>query len=174
MGWPELESDLWTIPGERYKTGVDHVIPLSATAVKIIGERPKDPKKAPYVFSTTGGDVPFSGYSKAKALLEKKIAELRKKDGREPMANWTLHDLRRTGRSLMSRAGVPADIAERCLGHVIPGVRGVYDRYGYLAEKRDAFDKLAAVIERILNPPAKNVASFDEERSKRVAELGAA
>ena len=50
----------------------------------------------------------------------------------------------------MSRAGVPADHAERCLGHVIPGVRGVYDRHEYLEEKRDAFAKLAAMLDSIL------------------------
>ena len=42
------------------------------------------------------------------------------------MTGWRLHDLRRTARSLMSRAGVSADIAERCLGHIIGGVRAVY------------------------------------------------
>ena len=35
----------------------------------------------------------------------------------------------------MSRAGVSADIAERCLGHVISGVRGTYDRHAYFDEK---------------------------------------
>ena len=38
--------------------------------------------------------------------------------------------------SLMSRAGVSSDIAELCLGHVITGVRGTYDRNGYHAEKK--------------------------------------
>ena len=65
---------------------------------------------------------------------------------------WTLHDLRRTARSLMSRAGVDADIAERCLGHAIPGIRGVYDRHAYHAEKKAAFEALAGQIDRILNP----------------------
>jgi integrase len=59
------------------------------------------------------------------------------------MPPWVLHDLRRTARTLMSRAGVLADIAERVLGHVIPGVRGVYDRWAYLEEKRDALERLA-------------------------------
>ena len=49
-------------------------------------------------------------------------------------------------------SSVDADIAERCLGHVIGGVRGVYDRHSFLEEKRIAFQKLAALIERILNP----------------------
>jgi hypothetical protein len=65
---------------------------------------------------------------------------------------WTLHDLRRTGRSLMSRAGVPTDHAERCLGHVIGGVRGIYDHYAYYDEKKVAFAALADQIDRIINP----------------------
>jgi hypothetical protein len=50
----------------------------------------------------------------------------------------------------MSRAGVSPDIAERCLGHVIGGVRGVYDRFEYIEQKRAAFERLAAEIARIV------------------------
>jgi len=48
----------------------------------------------------------------------------------------------------MSRAGVAADVAERVLGHKIPGVRGVYDRHQYISEKRDALERLAVLIPR--------------------------
>jgi integrase len=68
------------------------------------------------------------------------------------VTGWTLHDLRRTARSLMSRAGVPSDHAERSLGHVMLGVRGIYDRHEYLQEKRHAFEALAGQIEHIVNP----------------------
>jgi integrase len=81
-------------------------------------------------------------------------------DAASGVTDWRLHDLGRTARSLMSRAGVSADIAERCLGHVIPGVRGVYDRHEYLDEKRQAFEALAAQIERIVNPPAANMVTM--------------
>jgi hypothetical protein len=57
----------------------------------------------------------------------------------------------------MSRAGIPTDIAERCLGHIITGVRGTYDRHAYINEKREAFEKLAKLISVILTPPADNV-----------------
>jgi hypothetical protein len=50
----------------------------------------------------------------------------------------------------MSRAEVPTDHAERCLGHVIGGVRGVYDRHEYRAEKAEAYAKLARLIDRII------------------------
>jgi hypothetical protein len=58
----------------------------------------------------------------------------------------------------MSRAGVQSDIAERCLGHVIGGVRGIYDRHRYLEEMRHAYEALAAQIERIVNPQPNVVA----------------
>ena len=74
------------------------------------------------------------------------------------MPHWTLHDLRRTARSLMSRAGVRPDIAERVLGHAIAGVAGVYDRHSYADEKRAALEKLAGLVERIVNPVANVIA----------------
>ena len=65
----------------------------------------------------------------------------------------------------MSRAGVPSDHAERCLGHVLSGIRGTYDRHEYLNEKRRAFDALAALIERIVNP-TDNILSPSERRAR--------
>jgi integrase len=156
MSTTELEGELWTIPAARYKTKLDHVIPLSAPARKLIASAtPNKPaKNAHFVFSTTRGAKPFSGFSKAKTDLDKAIADLREREGRPPMENWTLHDLRRTARTLLARAGVRDDIAERCLGHVIKGVEKVYNRYAYLEEKRAAFKALATLVSRILNPAA--------------------
>ena len=70
--------------------------------------------------------------------------------------------MRRTARSLMSAAGVINEHAERVLGHVIGGVRETYDRHEYLDEKRGALEKLAGLVELILNPPANNVVPFAE------------
>jgi integrase len=75
------------------------------------------------------------------------------------MPRWTLHDLRRTARSLMSRAGVRPDISERVLGHAITGVEGIYDRHRYDAEKADALHKLAALVDSIVRP-RKNVVAI--------------
>jgi integrase len=154
MSETELDGDLWTVPASRYKTKLDHVIPLSAAAAELIRtQAPAKPtKNAHFVFSTTDGAIAFSGFSKAKTELDKAIAAIRERAGRPPMENWTLHDLRRTARSLMSRAKVPTDHAERALGHVMGGVRETYDRHEYLDEKRAAFEALAALVGRILDP----------------------
>ena len=52
----------------------------------------------------------------------------------------------------MSRAGVPTDHAERCLGHTMEGVRATYDRHAYSEEKARAFEMLASLVDRIVNP----------------------
>ncbi|MGB8600880.1 MAG: hypothetical protein WCD42_01655, partial [Rhizomicrobium sp.] len=63
---------------------------------------------------------------------------------------WRIHDLRRTAKTLMARAGVRPDISERVLSHDIAGVEGIYDRWDYGAEKRDALIKLEQIIHQIL------------------------
>ena len=149
MRWETVDGDVWIIPADGHKTGDeagDMVVPLTAAALAIMGK----PRKRGFVFSTTDGDEAFSGFSKAKRALDKRIAQLREADGREPMSHWVFHDLRRTARSLMSRAGVAGEIGERVLGHAIPGVRGVYDRYEYLDEKRDALQRLASLASEII------------------------
>jgi integrase len=88
-------------------------------------------------------DTHFSGYSKAKRAFDARLPNL---------PQWQLHDCRRTARSLMARAGVRPDIAERVMGHAIAGVEGVYDRHSYAAEKADALARLAALIDGIVNP----------------------
>jgi integrase len=146
--WREIDGAVWTIPAARYKTKVEHVVPLSPAVIALLGER----KAAGFVFSTDGGLHPLGGLGRAKRALDLEIAESRKARGLPPMPHWTLHDLRRTARSLMSRAGVRPDVSERVIGHAIAGVAGVYDRHSYADEKREALEKLAALVERIVNP----------------------
>jgi integrase len=78
-------------------------------------------------------------------------------DAASGVTGWVIHDLRRTARTLMSRAGVDADVAERCLGHAIGGVRATYDRHEFEQEKRRAFEALAGMIETIIRGPTENV-----------------
>ncbi len=166
MSWFEMESltrddysgEAWTCPAERMKGKLDHLVPMTAALQELIGEQPKDWRIRPYVFSTTGGKRPISGYSKAKAALDREVAALRKREGRQPMRPWTMQrDVRRTARTLLTRAQVPSEIAERVIAHEISGVEGVYNRYEYVVEKFDALTRLAALIERIVNSPAANV-----------------
>jgi integrase len=163
----EVIGSDWIIPQDRYKTGLELVIPLPPVAQGVLAAVPKLGKSG-FVF-TTDGKRPLGGFSKFKRAFDANVlAELRKEHPEAQLPRWTLHDLRRTARSLMSRAGVPSDHAERCLGHVLPGVRGTYDRHEYLNEKRLAFESLAALIDRIVTPPTGNVVAMSKRRSKAV------
>jgi hypothetical protein len=66
----------------------------------------------------------------------------------------------------MSCAGISSHIAERVLGHTIKGVEAVYDRHQYDAEKAHALEALAAIIQRIVNPPEGNVVALGERKPK--------
>lgn len=137
---PAVGAIDWTLPASRNKVKIDLVRPLSPAAQGIIEKLLRIGERG-YIFTTTGRS-PIGGFSKFKADFDESAG----------VAEWTLHDLRRTARSLMSRAGVPSDHAELCLGHVLTGVRGTYDRHEYHAEKKRAYEALAAQIDRILNP----------------------
>jgi integrase len=143
----------WTIPAARYKSGKDTLIPLSKAAQRIIAAQPE---LGDFVFSVTG-DRALGGFADRKAEFDKACG----------VTGWVIHDLRRTARTLLSRAGISADVGERCLGHALIGVRGTYDRFEYLDQKRHAFAALAALVERIVHPPKRSVADIEAERRKR-------
>jgi integrase len=169
MIWKEIDKDgIWTIPAARYKTKRPNHVPLSRAALAVI-EGQSRVEGCDYVFPSRTR-TPFSGFGKSKSALDKAVRQALQKQARagetaEPLPNWTLHDLRRTAKTLMARAGVRPDISERVLGHVIAGVEGTYDRHTYADEKRDALEKLATMIERILNPPPFNVAVLEQHRA---------
>ena len=112
-------------------------------ALAIIRAQPRFASN-PYVFSGRGGEGPFNGFSPGKRRLDKKLPP--------DMPGWVLHDLRRTSRSLMARAGIADRVAEQVLGHVIGGIEGTYNRHRYDDEKADALRRLAALLDRILHP----------------------
>jgi integrase len=149
MAWEEIDdSGVWTIPKERYKTGEAHTVPLSKAALAIVEGQPRIGR---LVFpSTIGGRLGKGG--NRKEGLDKAITKAR--DG-VPLPHWTQHDLRRTARTLMARAGVRPDVAERVVGHVVGNsVARIYDRFEYDGPKREALEALARQIGEILEPQA--------------------
>jgi integrase len=89
MTWAELSGDLstWTIPAGRAKNGATNIVPLSAPAQDLLRSAPRFGE---LVFG------PFNSWSKAKVAL----------DARSGVANWRLHDLRRTAATGRQRLGV--------------------------------------------------------------------
>jgi integrase len=157
LRWEEVDaSGDWELPASRNKTKVPLLRPLSPAARDLLAKLPRN-ADSPFAFTVDGRHA-ISGWSKHKRKFDKAVL----RETKEPIPNWTVHDLRRTARSLLSRkeAGVISDHAERCLGHVIGGVRGIYDRHAYHAEKKHALEALARQIAAIVDPPPTNVLPF--------------
>jgi integrase len=98
------------IPAGRAKTGAAHVVPLSAQAQAILRAAPRL-GESDLVFPGLRG--PFSGFSKAKAALDKASG----------VTDWRLHDLRRTMATGLQRLGVRLEVTEAVLNHIAGNFR---------------------------------------------------
>lgn len=165
MKWSEVSLDgTWRIAAEAREKGNGGELVLPEAALSVVRSQPRLGEN-PHVFPGRGsrGDPEgaFNSFSAAKRVFDQKVLEVLKEEaakrGEDPkatesMAPWVIHDLRRTARSLMARAGVRPEIAERVLGHAIAGVEGVYDRHSYRDEKAEALVRLSALVDDILEP----------------------
>lgn len=153
--WSDIHADeTWIIPPEANKPDRTHVVPLSALALSILRDCPKVGK---HVFTTRrkrgasadamDADAPLSGYSDAKEELDHVVADLAASAGVSAPEPWTIHDLRRTATTIMGKLGMSRFIQKRILNHADGEVTGIYDRYEYLPEKRDALEKWAGYLE---------------------------
>lgn len=138
---------LWSIDGEAREKANAGALQLAPMALAIVRARPEVADN-PFVFAGSGGKAMWPG-DKLKKDFDSKLAEA---NGGKPIEHWTIHDLRRTAKTLMRRAGVDSEITERVLGHAIPGVEGVYDRHDYGAEKADALLRLEGLVKLIVDP----------------------
>jgi integrase len=148
LQWNEVDREerQIIIPGSRYKNGSDHIVPLSTTAWSII-ERAS---LSPYLFGTHNGAKPYSGWTQMKQRLDQRIAAAR--DG-ETLPHWVVHDLRRTFSSLANEHGIAEPhIIDACLGHVSSRsqIERTYNRASYLQQRREAFERWAQWIERLV------------------------
>lgn len=64
--------------------------------------------------------------------------------------HFSVHDLRRTCRTLLAQLGVPGYVAERCLNHKLQGVEGIYNQHDYFDERKEALAKLAEHLRNII------------------------
>jgi integrase len=130
-----LDNALWSLPPRRTKNGRAHEVPLSAPALAIITAAMAASNRT-VLFGYE--ERPFSGWSSAKAALEKRL-----KEAGTSIADWRLHDLRRTVATRMAEMGILPHVVEAILNHVSghkAGVAGVYNRATYAREKREALN----------------------------------
>jgi len=173
MCWSEIDKEkrLWTIPAARTKNNREHAVPLSEAVLQLVAASPARAERD-LIF----GDGPrregdrhrgYSGWSKSKKALDRRILEARNKAAAEleqavsktkGLSDWRLHDLRRTSATVMAdRLGVLPHIVEAILNHVSghrAGVAGVYNRARYEAEMRVALERWSEHVSALVGASA--------------------
>lgn len=117
----------WIIPAAEAKNGLEHPVPLPHAAREIVAGLPRY-DQSEWVF-TTNGLAPLSGWSKLEPRVRTKASQAGL-DGR-----WTLHDLRRSFRSGLTRLRVDSELAEIMLNHRPERLRAIYDLEPRLDER---------------------------------------
>lgn len=137
------------VPPSKHKSRRGHTFYLSPPAVAVLDSLPVFKDK--FLFSSTGGKTPVSGYSKGKArldrILAKRAAEEAAERGEEaqPMEHWTPHDIRRSVATCMAEMGIPGEHIEHVLGHSMEKLRRTYNKHTYASEVREAMLRWGAL-----------------------------
>jgi integrase len=154
MMWGELDLEreqVWIIPADRMKANKVHEVPLTPAMVELLA---RVPRQGEYVFSTSFGKRPISGFSKVKARLDRIVAAM----NGAPISQWQVHDIRRAVRTgLGAIPNVPHDVRELVIAHVPSTLVQTYDLHGYRDEKRQALTLWNQRLAAIIDPPPANV-----------------
>ena len=152
--WEEfsLDQGLWNLPAARSKTKTSFTIPLAPEVIEWLKELKVRAMDSDYVFpSRKASKHPYMGADTLNRAISKLFGREPGKTKQPPnlmgfMEHFTVHDLRRTCRTLLAQQGTPGHVAERCLNHKLKGVEAIYNQYDYLEERKAALQTLAKKI----------------------------
>ena len=155
----EVDGWWWTVPkaktkNARHEVATDLRVPLVGRALLVVRRRLA--LSDGWLFSaksstghsnqTTVGTQVYQHMPYCKVNPDRETPHL-------PVVHWSPHDLRRTARTLLAALGCPDAVGEAVLGHVPPGIQGVYNLYGYDAERRRWLTALDARLETLAKQP---------------------
>ncbi|WP_417763506.1 tyrosine-type recombinase/integrase [Shewanella sp.] len=156
--WQEfdLTNQVWKLPKERSKSGVGINIPLPPIVLEWLKELEMRACGSEYVFpNRRSAKNPHMGSDTLNRAITKLFGHEAGKKKQPPnlmgdMAHFTVHDLRRTCRTLLAKQSTPGHIAERCLNHKLKGVEGIYNQHDYFEERKEALTKLSESLSKII------------------------
>lgn len=159
FGELDMNESVWTLEGDRTKNENGTIIPLSPVMVDILTET--DKYGSEFVFPAQGTEIHGGRYISGFSKMKTKLDEL------SGVTDWRIHDLRRTGASYLAKLKTPPHVIEKILNHVsgeISGVALIYNRYGYLEEKRRALDIWAQYVQDIASDQGQKIVMLEQRK----------
>lgn len=159
MKWADIRQGVWTLGHEEREKPNCGIIKLAPSVLALINAQPVIDRN-PYVFPALYKRKPFNAWGQyALALTKAERATL------PGMQEHTLHDLRRTFRTLCSEIDIDRGTAERCMGHLIGNkIERTYDQHKYLDKMTAAFAAVAQHVANVVSPPPGNVVNINRAR----------
>jgi integrase len=151
----------WTVPKALTKNAdvedaVDLRVPLFGQACEVIERRLKAVGDSGFLFAGRDGgqylQKTYSTYIYGLQPYSEKVARRESEGLICPVQGWTPHNLRRTGRTLLSSLGCSDEVAEAIIGHMPSEIVGIYNAYSYDAERKLWLGKLSAYLDLLAKP----------------------
>jgi integrase len=176
VDWTKFNTEklVWVVPATRMKgrngKARAHAVPLTIDMLQILESLPIFVSGGDFLFSRNAGRRPAVMSTEIKDDLDRRMLRtlraMARQRGDDPttveLGHWVQHDLRRVVRSGLSRLKIAEEVREAVLAHTRTGIKGVYDQYDYLDEKRDALNQWGARLRGIVEPApaASNVVAL--------------
>lgn len=146
--WDEVdfENAVWSIPKERMKRSKAHNVYLSQQMLDIFIALKTCAGNSKYVLpSRYDADAPMSRATFNRITTA--VVERAKKEGL-PLESFTVHDLRRTGSTLLNELGFNSDWIEKCLAHEDGrSSRGIYNKAEYEHQRRHMMQEWSNLVD---------------------------
>lgn len=157
----DLQASEWQIPGENSKTGQAHIVYLSTQAVAIFSELKALAGESPWVMPGRSSlSKPFAHNAMNQALTSINFN----------IDPFSIHDLRRTGSTILHERGFASDVVEKSLNHRIAGVRGIYNRAEYAEQRRDMLQFWGNYVESLAGEKELLLETFNTKLNGRMAQ----
>ncbi len=169
--WDEVsfQDAVWTIPKARMKTGLDHNVYLSRQALDILVALKTCAGGSQYVFPSRYDT--FRPISNATFNRITTSAYEHAQDAGLPLEPFTVHDLRRTGSTLLNELGFNRDWIEKSLAHEDRrSSRGVYNKAEYADQRRHMMQEWADMIDAWVIGEKRKPVHIPENMSVYVAD----
>ncbi len=147
--WDEFDfkKKVWNLPGERTKTGQDIIYPLDDFLIEIFDILKARAIGSEYLFPNRRASKRYKHISPD--TLNAAIGKLFKQ-GKLQIPHFTIHDFRRTFRTLLGQLKVAPHVAEKCLNHKLPKIMAIYDTHDYFEERQEAHLLVIKIIKALL------------------------
>ena len=146
--WDEVdfENAVWSIPKERMKRSKAHNVYLSQQMLDIFIALKTCAGNSKYVLpSRYDADAPMSRATFNRVTTA--VVVRAKKEGM-PLESFTVHDLRRTGSTLLNELGFNSDWIEKCLAHEDGrSSRGIYNKAEYEHQRRHMIQEWSNIVD---------------------------